>query len=154
MTRRPTSAGLSLVEVTLSIGIVGFALLAILGLVPVGQKSGGDAIDATRTSFICQDAQNRVRARVDYAMFAAAADVPLTLYYDRDGMFVGSTASSRALYRVDAMIHGDWGSGAVPPTLEPSVLRPVTMQLRWPVAANGSPIGANVMHFPSFVRRP
>ncbi len=154
MNRHSTSTGLSLVEVTLAIGIVGFALLAIIGLVPVGLKSSGDAIDATRTSFICQDAQNRVRARVDYAMFAAAPDISLTLFYDRDGIFVGTTASTRALYRVDATIHGDWGSGAVPPTLDPSVLRPVTMQLRWPLAANGNPIGTNVMHFPSFVRRP
>ena len=154
MRRQPKSSGLSLVEVTLSIGIVGFAMLAILGLMPVGLKSGGDAIDATRTSFICQDAQNRVRARVNYAMFAAAADVPMTLYYDRDGVFVGTTPSARALYRVDATIYGSWGSGAVPPTLDPAVLRPVTMQLRWPVDASGTAIGTNVMHFPSFVRRP
>ena len=52
----------SLVEVTLAIGVIGFALLAILGMVPVGTRSGRDSVDATRTSLIAQTVFNRVRA--------------------------------------------------------------------------------------------
>ena len=62
MIRSSRTSGFSLVEVTLAIGIVGFALLAIVGLIPVGLNSGREAIDATRTSLIAQDVVNRVRA--------------------------------------------------------------------------------------------
>lgn len=87
-------------------------------------------------------------------MFAAAPNVSMSLFYDRDGMFIGTTSTSRALYRVDATIFGNWGTGTVPPTLDATVLRPATMQLRWPLDGNGNPVGPNVIHFSTFVRRP
>lgn len=62
MTLRRTRAGFSLMEITVAIGVIAFGLIAILGLLPVGMKSGREAIDATRTSLIAQDVFNRVRA--------------------------------------------------------------------------------------------
>lgn len=147
--------GFSLVEVTFALGLVAFALLAILGLMPVGIKSGGEAVDATRTSFIGQDAQSRLRASVTYPMFAAAGDVNSTWFYDRDGIFLGQNVGPSAIYRADATIHGTWKSGAPPPTLDATVLRPVTLQIQWPVnTSTGAVLGKNATSFAFFVRRP
>jgi uncharacterized protein (TIGR02598 family) len=61
MTKRRINA-FSLIEVTLAIGVIAFALVAILGLLPVGMRSGREAMDATRTSLIAQDVVTRLRA--------------------------------------------------------------------------------------------
>src|SRR5438309_1203287 len=127
-------AGFSLVEVTLAIGIIAFALVAILALVPVGMKSGGEAIDATRTSLAAKDAQNRVKSSVTTATFASANDVNLpNWFYDRDGFFLGTAVSVNSFYRIDATIHKDWGTNAPPANVDATALRPATLQLRWPV---------------------
>jgi len=89
--------GFSLVEVTLAIGIVGFALLAILGLIPVGLKSGRDSIDATRTSLIAQNAINRMRAALSsndptytQRYFGPdSAGVASFFFYDSQGVATG-----------------------------------------------------------------
>lgn len=54
----------SLIEVALALGIIAFALVAILGMIPVGLNASRDAIDDTRTSLIAQDVANRVRAEI------------------------------------------------------------------------------------------
>lgn len=59
---RKDSRAFSLVEITVAIGVIAIALIAILGLVPVGMKSGREAVDATRTSLIAQDIFSRMRA--------------------------------------------------------------------------------------------
>jgi type II secretory pathway pseudopilin PulG len=51
----------SLVEVTLALGVVAFALVAILGIVPVGLNSGRESVDASHTGLIAQDVYNRLR---------------------------------------------------------------------------------------------
>ncbi len=57
-------SGFSLVEVTLAIGVIAFALVAIFALIPVGLSSSREAIDDTTTSLITQDIFNRVKAEV------------------------------------------------------------------------------------------
>ena len=64
MTEPRRVSGFSLIEVTLAIGVIAFALLAILGLIPIGMRSGRESIDATRTAQIAQDVVNRIRATV------------------------------------------------------------------------------------------
>lgn len=149
-------AGFSLVEVTLAIGIIAFALVAILALIPVGMKSGGEAIDATRTSLAAKDAQNRVRSSVTSATFASTSDVNLPpWFFDRDGVFLGTSVSNNVFYRADATIHKDWGSNVPPPNVDATILRPATLQLRWPLnTSNGNPLGNNNASFTFYVRRP
>lgn len=48
-------AALSLTEVVLALGIVGFAALAIVGTVPVGLSTGRSAQDESRTTQLAQD---------------------------------------------------------------------------------------------------
>ena len=57
-------AAFSLVEVVMALGVVSFALFAILGLLPVGSQSGRDSIDATRTSLIAQAVFDRIHANM------------------------------------------------------------------------------------------
>ena len=150
-------AAFSLVEVTLAIGIIAFALIAILGLIPVGLKSGGEAIDATRTSLAAKDAQNRVKSSVTSATFAGTADIALPAwFYDREGVFVDTAVNGfgNVVYRADATIKGSWGANA-PPNVDANVMRPVTLQLRWPVKpSDGSPLGNNNVSFAFYVRKP
>jgi len=52
MTR--TSPGFSLVEVVVALGVIGFALIAILGLFPMAMTASRASQDETRSAFIAQ----------------------------------------------------------------------------------------------------
>lgn len=58
-----TFAAFSLVEVTLAMGIVAFALLAILGLLPVGLKSAQDSNEQARATDILNLAATAVQGQ-------------------------------------------------------------------------------------------
>ena len=148
--------GFSLVEVTLAIGILAFALIALLSLIPVGMKSGAEAINATHTSLIGVDSENRVKSAVTSTIFTSANNINLpTWFYTRDGVFAGTTATPDSLYRVDATIYKDWGANASPPNVDATVLRPASAQLRWPInPSNGNALGSNSRTFTFYVRRP
>jgi len=152
--RRDT--GFSLVEVTLSIGIIAVALVAIMALVPVGLNSGRDAIDATRSSLIGQDVQARVKGSITSATFLGSSDVTLQpWFYDRDGVLVDVTANgySAAVYRADAIIHSTWK--AAPPNVDATVLRPVTVTLGWPInPTTHFAVGNSATSFTFYVRKP
>jgi uncharacterized protein (TIGR02598 family) len=152
---RERQSAFSLVEVTLALGIIAFALIAILGLVPVGMKSSGEAIDATHTALIGQDVQKRVKRIAVSTTFTSGTDVSSIWFYDHDGAFLGTATSATAFYRADTTIHKDWGANASPPNVDATLLRPVTAQVRWPVnAASGNPMGTNSTSLTFYVRRP
>ncbi|MEO5720646.1 MAG: hypothetical protein ABIR71_04140 [Chthoniobacterales bacterium] len=46
------NAAFSLVEVVLALGVIGFALLAIIGLLPIGLQSGRASIQETRANHL------------------------------------------------------------------------------------------------------
>jgi uncharacterized protein (TIGR02598 family) len=148
-------SGFSLVEVTLAIGIIAFALVAIMALIPVGLNSRRDAIDATHSSLIGQDAQTRVKSSVTSATFLGG-DAPLPpWFYNRDGVFVDVAANgySTVVYRTDAIIHGTWNSAL--PNVDATVLRPVTVNLGWPVnPTTHSVVGNSATSFTFYVRKP
>lgn len=56
--------GFSLVEVTLALGIVGFALVGVLGLFTVGIEASRDSAHDTTVGLIAQDVFHRLRAEV------------------------------------------------------------------------------------------
>ncbi len=148
--------GFSLVEVTLAIGVIAFALIALLGLLPVGMKSGAEAIDATHVSLIGVDSGNRVKNAVTSVIFASASDTTLpTWFYNRDGAYVGTTVTTDSYYRADATIHKDWGANPSPPNVDATTLRPATVQVRWPInTSNGNALGSSGGSFTFYVRRP
>ncbi len=48
-------SGFSLVEVVIALGVVGFAIVAIIGVLPIGLQTGHSAQDETRARQIAQD---------------------------------------------------------------------------------------------------
>lgn len=148
----------SLVEVTLAIGVIGFALIAVFGLVPVGLKSGRESVDATRLSMVGADVESRIRASVIPADFPAAASPAvrtITLFYDKDGLWFDHVdlGYGRGFYRVDATIGASWANPI--PNVDEHYLRPVSVALAWPVdLVSGNPIGNNKQSFAFYLRKP
>jgi uncharacterized protein (TIGR02598 family) len=74
---RRTSAGFSLVETVLAIGIVAFGLVSLLGLMPVGLSTLRSAMDASISSEIVQHVVSDLRqtetANTQYLYFDAQA---------------------------------------------------------------------------------
>ena len=46
--------GFSLIEVVLALGIISFAIVGIIGLMPVAMKSAGDSMRETDATFIAR----------------------------------------------------------------------------------------------------
>jgi uncharacterized protein (TIGR02598 family) len=153
-----TVRAFSLVEVTLAIGVIGFALIAVFGLVPVGLKSGRDSVDATRISMVGADLESRIRASVtrsDFPATASPAARTITLFYDKDGLWFDhvNLGYGRGFYRVDATIGASWASPI--PNVDEHYLRPVSISVAWPVdLVSGNPIGNNKQSFAFYVRTP
>jgi uncharacterized protein (TIGR02598 family) len=154
--------GFSLVEITVAIGIIGFALIAILGLIPVAQNSAREAADDTKLVLIQQDIYNRVRAALSSAtVFANASTVfpnPPTspnFYYTNDGIFFSDSANlTTALttakqngeplpnYAATVVIGAGFANPL--PNVNATYLKPVTVKLGWPLDSNGSVVGPMV----------
>lgn len=152
-------AAFSLVEVTLAIGIVAFALLAILGLIPIGQTSTRDATDDTRTSLIGRDVSARVRAVLNSSTGFANASTTFpspptgpNFYYTNEGTFFCNAANlSTALanaklngeplpnYAVTVIVGTNFANPL--PNVSNSYLKPVAARIGWPLDSNGSVVG-------------
>jgi len=78
----------SLVEVTISLGIVAFALLSLLGLLPVGLMSMHEAIRQTVSTHIVKQISNEV------AMIPPS-DLPAYMAADRYYDFDGKTVTNK-----------------------------------------------------------
>ena len=171
----------SLVEVAVAIGVIGFALLAIVGLVPVGQNAARDAADDTKTSLIEQDVFERVRASLhSVAAFSSPATSfpnPATspsYYYTADGLFfsdhsnlVSAINTARQNnqplpnYAVTIVIGAGFANAL--PYVTSAALKPVSVTIGYPLDVNGNIIGPTVngvqpnaarKAFAFYVRRP
>lgn len=80
--------GFTLVELTLAIGVMSFALVAILGLMPVGLKTSQDAILDTTKAQILQ----KVTTDLSMISFGEELDEYITKehYFDYEGKMVDS----------------------------------------------------------------
>jgi uncharacterized protein (TIGR02598 family) len=70
--KKPCCAAFSLVEVSLALGIAGFCLVALLGLVPIGLTSNRNAVEQTAAAGIAASVIADIRNQV-----AASALTPL-----------------------------------------------------------------------------
>ena len=76
----------SLAEVALSMGVISFALVAILGLLSVGINVSRDSGDDTRVAFIMQDVAARVRTETSsLEVVADATEMDLTWHASYGG---------------------------------------------------------------------
>jgi len=95
------TSGFSLVEVTLAVGIAGFCLIAILGLLPIGLKSNSVAIEQTKAvsviGGIAADLRNTPRSATKSPRYQI--DLPLaglkTIYLTEDGVAVAQAGDAR-----------------------------------------------------------
>lgn len=96
--QRPDSkSGFSLIEVTLSLGIVSFALLLLLGLVPEAIQASSEAVSRTVKTQIFQ----QVVSDLNSADFADLADE--SFYFDVDGIPVDTEDESVYEARIDVV---------------------------------------------------
>ena len=104
--------GFSLVEVALALGVVAFALVAILGMVPVAIDAAQQSRDETRATFIARGLLETLRSGEDggYVIESAPGDFSAASYpddpagvagfarrhyfaYDSGGELLGATAA-------------------------------------------------------------
>lgn len=142
----------SLVEVTLALGVVAFALVAILGLVPVALRSAKEAVDDTRVSLIMQDVSTRTRTLFSSSSLLSPAT---NWWYDTEGRYIDQSAGanfSNALYRV-SIVSGDLAT--YPTNVTETTLRGVKANIFWPVDKNSGaeiPSSLNRATFPLWLR--
>ena len=105
--KRRLETGFSLVEVTLSIGIIAVAFVALLGLLPVGMSTFRGSIDASNEMWIMQNFNSMVQT-TDYEDvpgldFATSKEI---FYFDEEGRRVDTSLApdaDRAQFRLYAV---------------------------------------------------
>ena len=84
---RSRQAGFSLVEISLAIGIIAFAFVGLIGLLPVGLTTFRHAIDTSNEARIVQSFTSKLMAteftQIPKLSYEEAKDV---FYYDEEGM--------------------------------------------------------------------
>lgn len=85
--------GFSLTEVVLALGIVAFAFIPVLGLLPVGLDASRQAIDATIEAQIVQQLSNEA-FQTDFSSLDELSTAPL-YYFDYQG---NKTTADKAIY--------------------------------------------------------
>lgn len=95
-------AGFSLVEVVLAIGIVAFAFLPLLGLMPIGLNTSRQAIDTTMEAQIVQQ-MTSLAQQTDFSNLPTMVKNPLVttpasnlVYFDGNGNI---TTAASAMYK-------------------------------------------------------
>ena len=151
--RSHLTAGFSLVELTLALGIMAFCLLAVLGLLAAGVQTQQASIQQTTANEILSEAAADLRASVRYPpglasklnsqQFTlkghwAAVGTPDTLYYTNEGSQTGgltpSTPPANAVFRLTLTY-------LLPPTDTTSL---ANVKVTWPAQvdpATGTPAG-------------
>ena len=148
MKKHPRSAsGFSLVEVAIALGISAFCLLALLGLLPVGEQVNRHASSQTAAvnllDAVIADLRatpNGLTASVQYNLTFAS---PQTIYFDDVGRFADSpTATSR--YQVNI---------TYPPGSRLSkAVTYVTLRVTWPAHASTANASGSVTMFAAIDR--
>lgn len=99
--QKSATRAFSLVEVTLALGIVGFGMVSVMGLLPVGLTTFRDAMDRSVSAQIVQAVLNEYQL-VDFTNLPTA---PVTTYYSEEGRTSDeggvSVTESTAKYRVE-----------------------------------------------------
>ena len=93
----PESRGFSLIEVAIAIGIVAFAFVALLGLMPAGLSSFRSAIDTSNESWIMQGINSMVQA----TEWKKIKDLEYeTFYYNEEGRLTDTKSNPSSDERV------------------------------------------------------
>lgn len=133
--------GFSLVEVVLALGVVGFAIVAILGMIPIGLNTGHDAQNDTRAAQIAQAILSTVASQTQtqfsniqlplndtsVTSFDLTSSQTKTIYADNDGQLIGG--STNAAYAIVV------ATNSSPTGFDPGYANQMTLSIVWPAAA-------------------
>src|SRR4051794_29153012 len=97
------SQAFSLVEVVLALGVVAFAIVAILGVLPIGLRTGHSAQDETRAAQIAQDIFSSLASQVPQNF----ANVALPVTPPSSAPTLDLSSSNSALGPPAAMLYVD-----------------------------------------------
>ncbi len=90
------SAAFSLVEVTLALGLVAFAVLAVMATIPLGLSTLGDARDQTTEAHILSG----LAAKIGTLSFTELSELDSKVTFDFEGQPVSGQERERAVYEV------------------------------------------------------
>lgn len=103
---RGWSSAFSLVEVTLALGIMGFSLVAIFGLLPFGLNIFRQTIDTTVQAQIAQEMTSVVQRTPFSQIIGLGTEAnPTRYYFDDEGTRLNA-ASSRSVYTAMVFVPG------------------------------------------------
>lgn len=137
--------GFSLVEVVIALGVVGFAIVAILGVVPIGLQTSHSSQDETRAAQVAQaifsslssQAQtqfNSVQLKPNdnstIPSFDFTSSTTTLLYADNDGKL--SANSAGAVYSISVVTNSS------PTGFDAGYANQVTLTVAWPASAAAS----------------
>jgi uncharacterized protein (TIGR02598 family) len=143
--RYRTGFAFSLVEVVLALGVVAFAIVAIIGIVPTGLSTGHSAQDDTRATQIAQDLINSMASQAQTNFTAVKLTIPgnanpptldLTssstspaaqLYANNDGKL--SDSATNATYSVQVATNN------TPVGFDSGYANQITVRIAWPATA-------------------
>jgi uncharacterized protein (TIGR02598 family) len=101
-TLRNRRAGFSLVEVTLAVGIIAFAFVALFGLVPTGLSTFRRAMDTSVAAQIAQRVIGDAQQTDFDALIATRSPVPR--YFDDQGTEITGSGRQTVVYEVRTSI--------------------------------------------------
>jgi len=90
------------VEITMAIGIVSFAFVAVLGLLPSGLTTFRKAMDASVSSQIFQRVINEAQ-QTDFSTLVATP-LPVVAYFDDQGNKLDPANKAKAIYHVKTRV--------------------------------------------------
>jgi len=139
------AAAFSLVEVTLALGIAGFCLIAVFGLMPVGVQTNRNATSQTAATNVMAAVVSDLRATPTTtntsSQFGITFGTNKTLYFDGTGQFTTSlSTNSRYQLNVTWLTSG-W-----------SALRYADVKVTWPAAATAANASGSTEMFAAFDR--
>lgn len=124
-----SSAGFSLIEVTLALGVAAFCLIALFGLLPLGVQTNQNSISQTAAASLLSSVVADLRATPKTSLTSPQYDITFgtakLLYFDGEGRAVTPTDPNAApRYRV-AITFPASPIGAFAPTF-------VSLKVTWP----------------------
>jgi uncharacterized protein (TIGR02598 family) len=135
----------SLIELTLALGIAGFCLIAVFGLIPVAALTNRNATSQTAATNIMAAVVSDLRGTPVTKSTSGQFQINLgtsgtqTLYFDGSGM-ASTLPTPNSRYRLDIT----WNS--------PTGLRYAYLKIWWPAAATAANASGSAQMFAAFDR--
>ena len=151
---RSSSPGFSLIEVTLAVGVAGFCLLTLFGLLPLGLTSNQTSLEQTTAGNIAgaivadlRSAQPLATASSPHFGFnipsaqspsPTIASTPQTLYLTANGTPVGAVGNGPAISGTAVPVYRAT-VGFAPPSSGQRTATAVRLIITWPALADSNP---------------